>query len=80
MPVTLVTGFLGSGKTTFIRAALRAPELAKTLVVVNELGEVGLDQRLFAKSSDSAVVLVDGCLCCTVRSDLVSTLNSIFHA
>ena len=79
-PVALVTGFLGSGKTTFINAALRSPELAKTLVVVNEFGEVGLDHKLFASSSDSVVVLENGCLCCTVRSDLVGTLNSLFHA
>lgn len=80
IPVTLVTGFLGSGKTTLINAALRAPELAKTVVVVNEFGEVGLDHKLFARSSDSVVVLENGCLCCTVRSDLVGTLNSLFHA
>ncbi|MGO9420656.1 CobW family GTP-binding protein [Roseiarcus sp.] len=80
IPVTLVTGFLGSGKTTFINAALRSPELAKSLVVVNEFGEVGLDHQLFAKSSDSVVVLENGCLCCTVRSDLVGTLNSMYHA
>ena len=71
IPVTLVTGFLGSGKTTFINAALRSEELAKTVVVVNEFGEVGLDHQLFASSSDSVVVLENGCLCCTVRSDLV---------
>src|ERR1700733_2752200 len=80
IPVTLVTGFLGSGKTTLINAALRAPELAKTVVVVNEFGEVGLDQKLFARSSDSVIVLENGCLCCTVRSDLVGTLNSLFHS
>jgi G3E family GTPase len=80
IPVTLVTGFLGSGKTTFINAALRSPELAKTVVVVNEFGEVGLDHQLFASSSDSVVVLENGCLCCTVRSDLVGTLNSLYHA
>jgi G3E family GTPase len=79
IPVTLVTGFLGSGKTTFINAALRAPELAKTVVVVNEFGEVGLDHQLFASSSDAVVVLENGCLCCTVRSDLVGTLNSLYH-
>jgi G3E family GTPase len=79
IPVTLVTGFLGSGKTTFINAALRSPELAKTVVVVNEFGEVGLDHKLFASSSDSVVVLENGCLCCTVRSDLVGTLNSLYH-
>jgi G3E family GTPase len=80
IPVTLVTGFLGSGKTTLINAALRSKELAKTVVVVNEFGEVGLDHQLFASSSDSVVVLENGCLCCTIRSDLVGTLNSLYHA
>jgi G3E family GTPase len=80
IPVTLVTGFLGSGKTTFINTALRSSELANTVVVVNEFGEVGLDHRLFASSSDAVVVLENGCLCCTVRSDLVGTLNSLYHA
>jgi G3E family GTPase len=80
IPVTLVTGFLGSGKTTLINSALRSAELAKTVVVVNEFGEVGLDHHLFASSSDSVVVLENGCLCCTVRSDLVGTLNGLYHA
>lgn len=80
IPVTLVTGFLGCGKTTLINAALRSPELAKTVVVVNEFGEVGLDHQLFASSSNSVVVLENGCLCCTVRSDLIGTLNSLYHA
>jgi G3E family GTPase len=80
IPVTLVTGFLGSGKTTLINAALSSKELAKTVVVVNEFGEVGLDHQLFASSSDAVVVLENGCLCCTIRSDLVGTLNSLYHA
>jgi G3E family GTPase len=80
IPVTLVTGFLGSGKTTLINAALGAPELARTLVVVNEFGETGLDHKLFARSSDAVVVLENGCLCCTVKSDLIGTLNRMFHA
>ncbi len=79
IPVTLVTGFLGTGKTTFINKALRAPELSKTVVVVNEFGEVGLDHSLFASSNDSVIVLENGCLCCTVRSDLVSTLNNLYY-
>jgi G3E family GTPase len=79
IPVTLVTGFLGSGKTTLINAALRAPGMARTVVVVNEFGEVGIDHALVASSSDSVVVLENGCLCCTVRSDLVSTLNALYH-
>jgi G3E family GTPase len=80
IPVTLVTGFLGSGKTSLINAALRSPELSRTVVVVNEFGEVGLDHKLFARSSDTVVVLENGCLCCTVRSDLVGTLNSLYHS
>ena len=79
IPVTLVTGFLGSGKTTLINKALKAPELSKTVVVVNEFGEVGLDHELYASSNDAVIVLENGCLCCTVRSDLVSTLNNLFH-
>lgn len=80
LPVTLVTGFLGSGKTTMINAALKAPELARTVVVVNEFGAVGLDHSLFASSNDAVVVLENGCLCCTVRSDLVTTLNELYQS
>ena len=79
IPVTLVTGFLGSGKTTLINLALKAPELQKTVVIVNEFGEVGLDHKLYANSNDAVIVLENGCLCCTVRSDLVSTLNGLFY-
>ena len=80
LPVTLVTGFLGSGKTTMINEALKAPELGNTVVVVNEFGEVGLDHKLVANSNDAVVVLENGCLCCTVRSDLVSTLNELYQS
>lgn len=80
LPVTLVTGFLGSGKTTMINAALKSPDLSRTVVVVNEFGEVGLDHSLVANSNDAVVVLENGCLCCTVRSDLVTTLNELFQS
>jgi G3E family GTPase len=79
IPVTLVTGFLGSGKTTLINAGLKSPDLAKTVVVVNEFGEVGLDHQLYTSSNDAVVVLENGCLCCTVRTDLIATLNSLYH-
>ena len=79
IPVTLVTGFLGSGKTTLINAGLKSPDLARTLVVVNEFGEVGLDHQLYARSNDAVIVLENGCLCCTVRSDLIGTLNGLYH-
>jgi G3E family GTPase len=79
IPVTLVTGFLGSGKTTLINAGLKSPDLSKTVVVVNEFGAVGLDHQLFTSSNDAVVVLENGCLCCTVKSDLIRTLNDLYH-
>jgi G3E family GTPase len=79
IPVTLVTGFLGSGKTTLINAGLKSPDLAKTVVVVNEFGAVGLDHQLYTNSNDAVVVLENGCLCCTVKTDLIRTLNDLYH-
>jgi G3E family GTPase len=78
-PVTILTGFLGSGKTTLLNRALRAPDMARTAVIINEFGEVALDHALAVQSDDSVVVLENGCLCCTVRSDLVGTLNDLYH-
>ncbi|NBC23175.1 MAG: GTP-binding protein [Gammaproteobacteria bacterium] len=76
IPLTLLTGFLGSGKTTVLSHLVRQPELARTLVIVNEFGEVGLDHLLMSRVPDDAVVeMSSGCLCCTVRGDLVSTLK-----
>ena len=80
IPVTIVTGFLGSGKTTLINSALKAPGMAGTVVVVNEFGEVALDHALMTQSDDTVIVLENGCLCCTVRSDLISTLNMLYHS
>jgi G3E family GTPase len=79
-PVTILTGFLGSGKTTLLNRALRDPAMANTAVVINEFGEVGLDHVLAAQSDDTIMVLENGCLCCTVFGDLVTTLNNLFHA
>jgi len=78
-PVTILTGFLGSGKTTLLNRALRDPSMANTAVVINEFGEVGLDHLLAAHSDDTIMVLENGCLCCTVFGDLVTTLNNLFH-
>src|SRR3984893_6362800 len=78
LPVTVVTGFLGSGKTTLIRALLDKPEGAGTAVVVNEYGEIGIDHALLRSSSDLTVLLGNGCLCCNVRSDLQETLRELF--
>src|SRR5262249_44207469 len=78
LPVVAVTGFLGSGKTTLIRALLHKPEGAGTAVVVNEYGEIGIDHALLRSSSDATVLLGNGCLCCNVRSDLQETLRALF--
>ncbi|HLY46447.1 MAG TPA: GTP-binding protein [Stellaceae bacterium] len=78
IPVTVVTGFLGSGKTTLIRELLRAPEGANTAVVINEFGEIGIDDALLRASSDATVLLGNGCLCCAVRSDLQESLRTLF--
>jgi G3E family GTPase len=73
-PVTVITGFLGSGKTTLIQKVLRDPRFARTAVIVNEFGEIGLDHDLLASSSDALIQLSTGCLCCAIRSDLIETL------
>jgi G3E family GTPase len=78
LPVIAVTGFLGSGKTTLIRALLSRPEGANTAIIVNEFGEIGIDQALLRASSDLTVLLGNGCLCCNVRSDLQETLRTLF--
>jgi len=77
LPVTLLTGFLGSGKTTLLNAWLRSPELSNAAVIVNEFGEVGIDHALIASSSENTIELSTGCLCCTVRGDLVDTLREL---
>src|SRR6478672_4845937 len=74
IPVAIVTGFLGSGKTTLISRILRDPAFARTAVIVNEFGEIGLDHELIASSDETLLALTTGCLCCAVRSDLVGTL------
>lgn len=78
IPVSVITGFLGSGKTTLLKHLLPQPAMADTAVVINEFGEVGLDHLLVENSSDDTVVLSSGCLCCTIRGDLVDTLRSLF--
>ncbi|MGH7047318.1 MAG: CobW family GTP-binding protein [Stellaceae bacterium] len=78
LPVVAVTGFLGSGKTTLIRALLARPEGANTAIVVNEFGEIGIDQALLRSSSDVTVLLGNGCLCCNIRTDLQETLRALF--
>ena len=77
LPVSVITGFLGSGKTTLLSRLLRDPALARTAVIVNEFGEVGLDHLLLEASDEEVVLLEGGCLCCKVRGDLVRTAGEL---
>ncbi len=78
IPVTVITGFLGSGKTTLLGKLLPRPDMGETAVIINEFGEIGLDHELIATSDEDMVVLNSGCLCCTVRGDLINTLRDLF--
>jgi len=74
IPVSVITGFLGAGKTTLLNFLLRDPLLATAAVVINEFGEIGLDHLLVEKSDDNIVEMASGCLCCTIRGELIDTL------
>jgi G3E family GTPase len=77
IPVSILTGFLGSGKTTLLNRLLKEPELKNTAVIINEFGDVGIDHLLVEQSGDGIIELSDGCLCCTVRGELVDTLSDL---
>ncbi|MBY6347860.1 GTP-binding protein [Providencia rettgeri] len=78
IPVTLLTGFLGSGKTSLINRALQEAQMADTLVIINEFGQTALDHHLVAHSQENVIeAMGSGCLCCTIRRDLVQTLRDI---
>jgi G3E family GTPase len=74
IPLNVLTGFLGAGKTTLLNRLLRDPALADTAIIINEFGEVGLDHLLVEHADDGLVTLTTGCLCCTMRGDLVEAL------
>ena len=78
-PVSIITGFLGSGKTTLLNRLLQRREMAGAAVIINELGEIALDHLLIATPSENTVLLSSGCLCCTVRGDLVATLADLYR-
>jgi G3E family GTPase len=77
LPVFLLTGFLGSGKTSLLNALLNAPQFANSAVIVNEFGEIGLDHALVQSSTDNVVLLEAGCLCCTIGDSLHETLADL---
>ena len=78
IPVTLLTGFLGSGKTSLLTTLLSDPAMAGCAVLINEVGEVGLDHLLVQQVSEEITLLESGCLCCTVRGDLARSLRDLF--
>jgi G3E family GTPase len=79
LPIHIITGFLGSGKTTLLNQLLIQDYLKDTAVIVNEFGEVGVDHLLVNATTEDIMMLEGGCLCCTVRTDLVNTLEGLFH-
>src|ERR1044072_89262 len=79
IPVSVLTGFLGSGKTTMLRHLLGQPEFSRIAVIINEFGEVGIDHELIEASEDSFIELQTGCLCCKIRTDLAQTLQDLLR-
>jgi G3E family GTPase len=77
IPVTVLTGFLGSGKTTLLNHLIRRPELSDAAVIINEFGEVSLDHELIERTDGDIVEIKGGCLCCTVRGDLIEALHNL---
>lgn len=80
IPVTILTGFLGAGKSTLLNRILKDPDMKDAAVIINEFGDVGIDHLLVESSGDAIIELSDGCLCCTVRGELVDTLANLMDA
>ena len=78
IPVTVITGFLGSGKTTLISQLIRHSQMRRVAVVINEVGEIGIDHDLVASSTENITLLSNGCICCSVRTDMQETLRDLF--
>lgn len=77
MPLTVITGFLGSGKTTIVREFLRRPGFRNTAVIINEIGEIGIDHDLIESSREELISLSTGCLCCAMQGDLANTVRRL---
>ncbi len=78
IPVTVLTGFLGAGKTTLLNKLLSHPDMGEAAVLINEFGDIGIDHLLVKETREDTVLLNSGCLCCTVRGDLVNAMRELF--
>ena len=78
VPVSIVTGFLGAGKTTLINFLVTQPGMEETALIVNEFGEIGLDNLLVETAIENTLVLENGCICCSIRGDLIDTIIDLF--
>ena len=78
IPVSIVTGFLGSGKTTLLNFLTAQPDMSDIALIINEFGEVGLDNLLIESSIENTLLLENGCICCSIRGDLVDTITDLF--
>lgn len=79
VPLSVLTGFLGSGKTTLLNKLLCDPAMAGTAVIINEFGEIGLDHLLVETADENVMEMSSGCLCCTIRGDLIDTMEDLMH-
>ena len=78
LPVSIVTGFLGSGKTTLINHLVKQRGMESTALIINEFGEIGLDNLLVESAIENTLLLENGCICCSIRGDLVDTISDLF--
>jgi G3E family GTPase len=78
-PVTVLTGFLGSGKTSLLKRVLASPDMVDTAVIINEAGEMGLDHLLVEAVDEQVLEMPSGCLCCVRRLDIVTTVRALIE-